>query len=398
MHVLEETRFSRFEAVPWWEQERLRAARVLVIGAGALGNEIIKNLALLGVGRIAIVDMDRIERSNLCRSVLFRDSDEGRWKSECALEAARGVYAGIGGMALPCNVIGDIGLGMFRWAQVVVGALDNREARLFVNRACAQVGRPWLDGGIDVLNGIARGFQAPGTACYECTLSAADWETLRARRSCSLLARRAAENAGTPTTPTTASIVGAIQVQEIVKLLHGMDVLLGRGVFFEGLRHNTYTIDYQISPECPWHETQPAIEAVTALHSQSTLGDIWQWAAARIGEPDALDFSRELVDELVCVACDHRRKCVQNIYRILPESVICPNCGTECAATYLHSVTAESGLFERTPASLGLPLWDILWARRGGEAIGIEIAGDAVRFPGLFGGTAQEHMLHGEEI
>ena len=68
--TLTEGRFARLEAIEWWDQSLLRNARILVVGAGALGNEIIKNLALLGVGNVIIVDMDRIELSNLSRSVL----------------------------------------------------------------------------------------------------------------------------------------------------------------------------------------------------------------------------------------------------------------------------------------------------------------------------------------
>ena len=59
---VEEGRFAHLESIKWWRQDRMRAARVLVIGAGALGNEVLKNLAMLGVGNVVIVDMDRIEQ------------------------------------------------------------------------------------------------------------------------------------------------------------------------------------------------------------------------------------------------------------------------------------------------------------------------------------------------
>ena len=153
---LREGRFARFEPIKWWKQSVLSEARVLVIGAGALGNEVIKNLALLGVGNIAVADMDRIEESNLSRSVLFRMSDEGQLKSDVAAKTAREIYPAIRAHALNGNVLADLGLGWFRWANIVVGALDNREARLFTNSACARVNRPWIDGGIDVLTGIVR--------------------------------------------------------------------------------------------------------------------------------------------------------------------------------------------------------------------------------------------------
>ena len=88
----EENRFSRFELIRWWDQKRLTNAKILVIGAGALGNEIIKNLALLGIGNIIVVDFDKIEPSNLSRSVLFRERDRGRFKAEVAAERAKDLY------------------------------------------------------------------------------------------------------------------------------------------------------------------------------------------------------------------------------------------------------------------------------------------------------------------
>src|SRR5689334_24564722 len=129
-----EDRFHRFKLISWWDQERLRNAKVLVIGAGALGNEIIKNLALLGVGNVLIADMDRIENSNLSRSALYRTSDNGKLKADVAARAAKDLYPDGNYHAFNGNVVYDLGMGAFRWADVVIGGLDNREARLAINR------------------------------------------------------------------------------------------------------------------------------------------------------------------------------------------------------------------------------------------------------------------------
>ena len=77
----EEDRYSRLRLIPWWDQERLKNATIMVVGAGAIGNELIKNLTLLGIGRILIFDMDGIENTNLTRSVLYRARDVGRYKA-----------------------------------------------------------------------------------------------------------------------------------------------------------------------------------------------------------------------------------------------------------------------------------------------------------------------------
>src|SRR3954471_12068118 len=84
----ESDRYSRLRLIPWWRQERLAAAKVLVVGAGALGNEVLKNLALLGVGTVFVIDLDLVEPSNLSRSVLFRAEDGGRGKAEVAARRA----------------------------------------------------------------------------------------------------------------------------------------------------------------------------------------------------------------------------------------------------------------------------------------------------------------------
>jgi molybdopterin/thiamine biosynthesis adenylyltransferase len=374
--VLSEGRFARFEAINWWDQSLIKNARVLVVGAGALGNEVIKNLSLLGVGNLAVIDMDCVELSNLSRSVLFREEDEGKPKAECAARGARRIYSEVSVEPLVGNALSDIGLGRFRWAQVVVGALDNREARVFVNSACARVHRPWIDGGLDVLQGIVRGFAPPATACYECTMSEVDWDLLNKRRSCSLLARRILELGGTPTTPTIASIIGGIQAQEVIKLLHGMEALIGRGFVFEGSTHNSYSVSYPISPDCGWHDPPPEIEAMSDFSSETRLKLIWDRAAERLGGVDAIDLGREIVSHLECAACGLCETVMLTVEKIGADRALCPGCGSERYPRFFHSISAGSELIDRTIAELGLPEWDIVWARRGVDSLGIEITGD----------------------
>ena len=88
------------------------------------------------------------------------------------------------------NIVYDLGLGVYRWADVVIGGLDNREARVAINQAAAKVGKPWIDGAIERLDGVARVFDPATGPCYECTMSEVDWKMLAARRSCALLVAR----------------------------------------------------------------------------------------------------------------------------------------------------------------------------------------------------------------
>src|SRR5437879_3365754 len=201
---LEEDRYSRFRLIHWWDQEKLANSKVLVVGAGALGNEILKNLALLGFRNVLIVDLDKIELSNLSRTVLYRESDIGKYKARAAADAFLNLASNANVQAINGNVVSGLGLGVFAWADLILGGLDNREARLWINRAAWKVNKPWIDGAIEGINGVARAFLPGKPACYECTLGETDWALLDRRMSCNLLTREDSEAAKIPTMPTTS--------------------------------------------------------------------------------------------------------------------------------------------------------------------------------------------------
>lgn len=235
-------RFDRLRRISWWNQDLMSAAKVLVIGAGALGNEVLKNLALLGAGNVFIADLDSIEPSNLSRSILFRERDSGRPKAQVAAEAIRDVYPGICVNWFQGDVIYDLGLGVFQWADVVIGGLDNREARLWINRYCWKTNTPFIDGATEILQGVVRVFVPPDGACYECTMSRADWDVLEERRGCAGMRPEGLPAVRVPTTPVTASIIAAIQCQEAIKILHGLEGLSGQGLVFNGVINDAYTL------------------------------------------------------------------------------------------------------------------------------------------------------------
>ncbi|NSB31112.1 HesA/MoeB/ThiF family protein [Clostridium saccharoperbutylacetonicum] len=209
---INENRYSRFELIPWWNQELLHNSTIMVVGAGAIGNELIKNLALLGIGKILIVDMDKIEQTNLTRSILYRMSDIDKYKADAAVEKAMEINPDVTAIPLKVNVVTDIGLGVFRKMDIILGGLDNREARLSINQACYKVNKPWIDGAIEVLNGFARVFVPPGP-CYECTMTETDWKLINKRKSCALLTHEQMLEGKIPTTPTSSSVIAGIQVQ-----------------------------------------------------------------------------------------------------------------------------------------------------------------------------------------
>jgi len=212
-----------FDHVPQWDQEKVRNARVLVVGAGALGNEVLKNLALLNVKRIAILDFDRVEASNLSRSVLYRPSDAelGRPKAVAAAERLLEINSELEILVQMGDVAIDLSLGLLANVDVIIGCVDNRLARLYLNRLAWRAGKPWVDGGILNLSGQVAAY-IPGKSCYECGLTAQGWADIRQRLGCTDMARRYALGGRATTTPIAASIIGAMQVQEALKLVMGL--------------------------------------------------------------------------------------------------------------------------------------------------------------------------------
>lgn len=287
--------------ISWWEQDILKKSNILVIGCGALGNEIIKNLAMLGIGNIYVVDMDNVEKSNLSRSVLFRKEDEGKPKAETVCRRAKNINDEINIKYFNGNVF-ELGLGVFKQMDIVICGLDNREARLFVNQSCWKVNRPWIDGAIETLSGIARLFVPPGGVCYECTMNETDYKLLNKRKSCLMLGIDDIQQGKIPTTPTVSSVIAGIQVQEAVKYLHKKDfnLLEGKGFVFNGLTNESYIVEYQRNETCPSHYTFEKYIAMEQDFSEVTIGDVIDFGKKYFGSDKfEIEFNNEVVFELL---------------------------------------------------------------------------------------------------
>jgi adenylyltransferase/sulfurtransferase len=392
----EEERFSRFRLIGWWDQDKIRATRVLVIGAGALGNEILKNLALLGFANIVVVDLDSIEASNLSRSILYRSADIGRPKAESAAGAVRNIFPEARVHAITADVVHGLGLGVFRWADLVLAGLDNREARLWINRACWKMGRPWIDGAIEGINGVARVFLPGSPPCYECTLGETDWAILNKRMSCNLLALESHTEGKVATTPTISSIVAGLQVQEAVKWLHALPVLAGKGFVFEGLNHTSYRVEYTENPACMSHHT---FEQVTELQEASavlTLADLLARARQQLGAQEVtLEFSRDVIHKLSCANCGRSEELFAAVGTVAYARGRCPACGQMRAVITAHSYSGAEGFGDRSLDQLGLPLFDVFTARSSEKELAYVVAGDEAAVLGPLSGARAESSAWG---
>jgi len=353
-------RYSRLRLIGWWDQDKIRAAKILVVGAGAIGNEVLKNLALLGVGHVYVIDLDEIEDSNLTRSILFRHEDCGKSKSIAAAEEMRIINPDVKVTPIHGNVITDLGLGLFRDVDVVIGALDNREARLWVNRSCWKVGTPWIDGGIQEISGVAKVFVPPDGACYECAMTENDYRLINLRYSCPLLKREDLQAGKVPTAPTIASMIGGLQVQEALKLIHGLPVEDGTALVWNGQANNFYKTQYQRKEDCLSHDTyDEPIEL--PLSASSTADELFAATAQHFGGKKQLTLAldRDLVVSLDCT-CGDKRSVLKPQQLVGADDAKCPKCGQLAKPDLEHSIDAGSPLAKEKLSSLGIPSYDII--------------------------------------
>ena len=373
---LQKDRLGTFEFISWWERDKVKQAKVLVVGAGALGNEVIKNLALMGVGNIFIIDFDKIEAANLSRSVLFRESDNNRSKAEVVAARAKAINPEVHIQYLNADVTTGLGLGVIRRMDAIIGCLDNREARLAVNRFCYWMNKPWVDGAIQELLGLMRVFKPGEGACYECTLTEQALRDLSLRYSCQLLARQNVLLGKVPTTPTIASIIGGMQSQEALKLIHGMTVEPGKVVHFNGLTNMMHTTAYVPREECESHWAYGEITELPARTERTTLEDLLRIARSDLGPQAVIELDQELVISLECPACHTVEQVLRPLSQITFEAGHCLTCGTLRDAQFTHVITGGETFLHRTLSSVGVPPLHILRAQNGIEYRFYELTGD----------------------
>jgi molybdopterin/thiamine biosynthesis adenylyltransferase len=374
---LHEDRFSRLRLITWWDQKRLQNANILVVGAGALGNEILKNLTLLGFRRVVVIDSDNIEESNLSRTILFRPQDVGRAKAQVAAEACNAIGSNLSVHAIHANILSHVGVGVFGWADVILAGLDNREARLWINACAWKMNRPWIDGAIEGINGVARVFLPGEPPCYECTLGETDWAILENRLSCNLLTRDEMLEGKTPTTPTIASIIGGIQVQEAIKLLHGLPVLAGRGFVFEGLRHSSYLTSYTDNPDCMSHVTFGQQIEFPGKSATTTLKELHDFAKETLGVTEVvLEFSRDVIHQLACPKCGAKEDLFAPVGTISAAEGRCRADGVMREVVAVHNFTGSESFGDRTVAEVGLPPFDLFVARTKDKEVPLLMSGD----------------------
>lgn len=378
----DEDRYSRLRLIGWWDQNCISNAKILVVGAGALGNEVLKNLALLGIGKIHLIDFDTIQESNLSRSVLFRSHHAGQPKATIAAQMATELNSDCNIIPIDGDVLTKIGLGMVRDIDLVICCVDNREARLWINRMCWKTNTPWIDGGIQEINGVAKVFRPPGGACYECAMTENDYRLISLRYSCPLLKRDDIIAGKVPTAPTIASIIGGLQVQEALKLLHDLPAADGSALVFNGAANQFYQTKYPRRENCLSHETYDPIETLP-IRSSDTVQTLFDKVAEQHQLSTAsraeltLELDRDFLIRLVCRSCGTAKPIDKPLCVVGSRDGVCETCQQPLAPETTCEIQSDSPLASRSLHSLGVPVYDIVKITRPSENYFVLLAADA---------------------
>jgi sulfur-carrier protein adenylyltransferase/sulfurtransferase len=258
----EAARYSRHLSLPEVGpegQRKLKAARVLCVGAGGLGSPATLYLAAAGVGTIGLVDFDAVDVTNLQRQILYGTPDVGRPKLEAARERLHALNPDtrleLHGEAL---TVGNAGALVAAY-DVVLDGTDNFPARYLVNDACVLAGRPNAYGSIFRFEGQASVFAAPGGPCYRC---------LHPEPPPPGLVPSCAEGGVLGVLP---GIIGTIQATEAIKLILGIgEPLVGRFLIYDALRMRFRELTLRKDPDCPVCGSHPTIRELRELEAYCT--------------------------------------------------------------------------------------------------------------------------------
>ena len=229
-------------------QQKLKAAKVLCIGAGGLGSPLALYLTAAGVGTLGIVDFDVVDYTNLQRQIIHSTSDVGRKKLDSAAEKLKAINPYINLRTFDTRLTSANALELFREFDIIADGTDNFPTRYLVNDACVLTGKPNVYGSIFRFEGQASVFATEEGPCYRC---------LYPEPPPPGLVPSCAEGGVLGILP---GLVGVIQATETIKLILGQgDPLIGRLLLVDALGMKFRELKLRKSPDCPVCGKNPTV-------------------------------------------------------------------------------------------------------------------------------------------
>ncbi|MFX1280204.1 MAG: ThiF family adenylyltransferase [Promethearchaeota archaeon] len=262
--------FDRQKRIKGWDQGKIQKSTVMVIGAGATGNELVKNLVLTGIGKIYLIDYDYINPSNLNRCILFSIESANRkeYKADVVKEACANISSNTEIISIKQD-LDNIDKTLYKKSDVICSCVDNIEARIEANNNAFYYKIPFVDSGIDEFFGSIQSVysEVKDAACLQCNITDIDLDLMWKKYSCTGQEINS-ENGETfgviASIITTTSIIGGLQSQEVLKFILGLEYfkenkkwnpyigqpLIGKQLNYNGILNRFEIIDKLKNPDC----------------------------------------------------------------------------------------------------------------------------------------------------
>jgi adenylyltransferase/sulfurtransferase len=312
------------------------------------------------------------------------------YKAEVAARRIKEINPDVNIKAISGDVGNDVGLGVFRQMDIIIGCLDSRFARFLINKHAFRANKSWIDGGIENLEGNVRIFQ-PEVNCYECSLSENELLQLNFRTGCPDIANFNFVQGRVATTPVSASIIGAIQTQEALKIIHGYNetsednkcqTLIGRLYKYDGmfLTAKNYKMAFY-EDDCMSHDLWEPVMEAPELSADMKVGNVLSVLENLLNTKDVVInmMNNKFVYQLVVESTD------EEIDVRLPESKVADyiennnikkNALDRIFQEFYENIDHDFPFPELTLREIGIPYFDIIPVTTPEGVKYVELTGD----------------------
>lgn len=362
------------ERAAGYDPERLRHARVVVVGAGAIGANATQTLTLSGVGELRVVDFDRVEAGNLARSPLFRASDAGRSKARVAAERAARLSPHGARVRYAQARFEELGLGAFEDADVVLSAVDSAEGRARLADACRLLSVPLVESGFDgsVVHASAWPNRSADDPCYRCLDPLASSQ----RASCSLYAREVVAAGYLPAIQSAAAVAANLAAEAVILFLHGRAPLAEKYLELDVRTGTARRIRVARLERCPGaHDVLPPPEMANAV-PVTPVRDL----LARFPPVARLVLRDPFVLSAPCARCGTRVEVGLPLGRApTPACAACPPARSEAPAPLIlsHAITMNDDVARLPLSAFGFRERDMLVVELPGRRVALRLGGSA---------------------
>ena len=236
-------RHLRIDKIGITGQEKLKNSDVLVVGAGGLGSPILLYLASVGVGRIGILDGDKVSRSNLNRQILYTTEDIGKDKALVARDKLKKINPFIKIESFSTQILDDVSTkNIFSEFSAIIDATDNYQTRYLINKGAVDLNKPLFIGAVGRFVGQATVVIPHKTACFNCIFPEKDQETVE---------KLTQTNRERGILGTVVGVTGTVVANEFIKSILGIGELLTDKLFiFDALNNEFSIVKLEKDPKC----------------------------------------------------------------------------------------------------------------------------------------------------